>query len=179
MHTLNAWSSGSWAPFWVWLGTPAANPWLGIIAVLVVGGRLYFTARVARAEGHALAYLWRQAACALLAAAIAVAISDPLCSRVLKPAIAEPRPCTNGMSDVPPPLVCGSGFGMPSTHASNTAAVAAAIQNPVLGLIAGVVGVSRVVNGQHWPGDVLAGWAIGGMLGLTTRRFLNKVFTVA
>jgi len=176
---LNAWSRGPLGHVWAWLGTSSATPWLGVIATAVICARLYLAARVARADGAALGHLGRRAASALLAGTLAIAISDPLCSRALKPAFAAPRPCTIGVTTVPEPLPCGSGYAMPSTHASNTAAVAAAVQSPVLGLVSALVGVSRVVDGQHWPSDVVAGWAIGGLLGAAARALTDRLLRAA
>ena len=138
-----------------------SSPWAGIaLAALAL-----FLAR--RAE----AMRW------VLPALVAVALSDITVSRVLKPAFARDRPCAVA-EGVRVPLEsgqaqCGAGFAMPSAHASNTMALAAALASPDLALVSVLVGVSRVVTGQHWPSDVAAGW--GGGLGVgTLLRFAFK-----
>jgi len=93
-----------------------------------------------------------------------VAVTDPLCARVLKPAFGRERPC-RALPDVATPSGCGAALSMPSVHAANTAALAAAVGSPVLAGVALVSGLSRVVDGQHWPSDVLAGWGVGGAVG--------------
>ena len=164
---LNAWLQGDFGPFWIWIGSRAAQPLLGVLAVgaLVLG---YFHGPYA--------VCWRTVARGMIAATLAVCIADPIASRVLKPFFAEPRPCTIGLTEAPAALGCGTGYGMPSAHAANSASVAAAIGSPALVVVAGVVGVSRVVDGQHWPADVVAGWALGGAVGLLMRRLVHAAW---
>jgi membrane-associated phospholipid phosphatase len=103
---------------------------------------------------------WNRRWAWIVAAALAVAVTDPLVSRVIKPAIGRERPCRAYAIDP-----CGSGEAMPSAHAANMAALATATASPPLAGMAVLVGVSRVVSGQHWPTDVAAGWALGAVLG--------------
>lgn len=143
------------APFWVALNGPAAA---GALGLLLLG----WTA-------------WRRAWRTLAVAAVAVALTDPLCARVLKPAFDRPRPCAVSPAlAAPPALGCGSGAAMPSIHAANTAALAAAAASPPLAVLAALTGLGRVVVGAHWPTDVLAGWAVGATVGFGARRLSRR-----
>lgn len=149
-------------PTWDFLGGTVV---VGLLAIAVV------LQAVLKKQSH-----W------LLCAALAVGITDLVCARVVKPTVQRERPCqvlegvTGPRSSVSGPFVCGSGASMPSNHAANTAALAAAMGSPALAGISVIAGVSRVVNGQHWPSDVLAGWAAGAVVGVALRAACAKAF---
>ncbi|MDP6483625.1 MAG: phosphatase PAP2 family protein [Nitrospinota bacterium] len=113
----------------------------------------------------------------VVTALLALLLTEFLVSEIVKPLIARPRPC-HVLREVRLLGGCTRSFAMPSGHASNVVA-----QAVVLGLfygraffislpVAGLVGLSRVVHGKHYPGDVLAGM----LLGLGVALLIVRVF---
>lgn len=131
---------------------------VALLALLVVAG--FLLARNRRSEPLAKA-LWAGAACLL-----AVAVNQPLIQ-----AVAEPRPFVT----LPHVLVLvhhAADFGFPSDHATLAGAAAAGLLlfDRRLGIAALVIGLllaaDRVYIGVHYPGDVLAGLALGAVVAL-------------
>jgi undecaprenyl-diphosphatase len=118
-------------------------------------------------------WLWkggRRALKVLAVAAIAVAASDQLAYRVVKPWAARLRPERAGVA-VSMRAPAGGAYGFPSNHAANSASAASvlAVAYPagtvVFAAVAALVGYSRVYVGAHYPGDVLGGALLGVLIG--------------
>ena len=113
---------------------------------------------------------WRLLA-AFVPFAVALAVSGAVVQG-LKDLLATPRPLSvYGLQGVRIGLEPLYMFGFPSGHSSAVAtfAVYAALaygarMRWTLGLML-LGGVSRIYVGAHWVTDVVAGWALGGMLG--------------
>lgn len=104
------------------------------------------------------------------ASALANGILKPLCPRRRPPAGLPEFIDRRGL-----PAPRSSSF--PSGHAASAAAFATgvALEYPAAGLVlaplAAAVGYSRVHTGVHWPTDVVAGFAVGSAVALSTRRW--------
>jgi len=101
---------------------------------------------------------WRQATLAVLAAQVS--------STAVKLVIGRRRPI---MDDLPPLIATPTGLSFPSSHASGSFAAARAFA-PLLGsrtiyVPATAMALSRMLLGVHYPSDVLAGAALGTVIG--------------
>jgi len=148
-----------------WINRGWVHPWLDALFPFVTDQGNFAIPIVA----GVVLLLWRggrRGRLAVLASALAVGMTDPLCARVLKPAFERIRPC-HVVEDVRLLASLKSSFSFPSAHAANTAALATvlALFHPgsalVLVPLSVAVGLSRIYIGVHWPLDVLAGWLVG------------------
>jgi 4-amino-4-deoxy-L-arabinose transferase-like glycosyltransferase/membrane-associated phospholipid phosphatase len=127
-------------------------PWFIPLAVAVAVAVLCF--------GNARARL-----CALMIILV-VALGDPLVINTIKHAVARPRPCLV-LPDAIARLGCTETGSLPSAHAANwfaAALIAFLFYRRSLWFmlpLALAVSFSRVYNGVHYPGDVLAGAILG------------------
>lgn len=101
---------------------------------------------------------------------LAILFADQISSGVLKPLTERLRPCKS-LENFRLLVHCGSKYGFPSSHASNAAAVGTLFilqfrrWTPVWLLLIGLIGISRVYVGVHYPFDVVCGWALGALVG--------------
>lgn len=140
---------------------------LAMIDFTALGGRTVLTTIVAIAIGLlVIRRLWLTAGLVLAATLI-----GSILSAQAKLLFNRPRP------ELVDHLVDVRGLSFPSGHATNSAIIyltlALLITQVVPGratrryiiavavFLTGIVGISRVYLGVHWPSDVLAGWSIG------------------
>ncbi|WP_249011709.1 phosphatase PAP2 family protein [Conexibacter sp. DBS9H8] len=128
---------------------------LGWIALGLAGGRL--SADPARAQA------WRRGAGTVVAAYLA--------NQALKRVVARPRP---QLADLPPLTHTMSQLSFPSAHSTTSFAAARVYGGlaPAGALygVAGTLALSRLYLGVHYPSDVLAGAALGSLIGELGRR---------
>ena len=148
-------------------------PWLNEAMPLLTDLHKVAWFKFGAAPAAAALWLWkgrRHALKVLAVAVLAIAASDLLAFRVIKPWAARPRPANAG---VPVELraPAGSYHGFPSNHASNAGAAAAVLSVAypgaalAFGALAALIAYSRVYVGVHYPGDVLGGLLLGAAIG--------------
>ncbi len=107
---------------------------------------------------------------------LTITLSDRVNSGLLKKLVERPRPCRT-LSDVRVLVHCGSGESFPSSHAANifaAATIATAFYRRFRWYFfsyAGLVALSRVYCGVHYPADILAGAVVGALLALLLLGF--------
>lgn len=103
---------------------------------------------------------------AVILAVMAVLITDPTTHYILKTLFGRIRPC-HALAGLRLIAGCGGLYGMPSNHAVNSFAAAGILTYfyrrawYLFLTIAGIIGLSRVYLGKHYPSDIAAGALFG------------------
>ena len=124
----------------------------------------------------------------ILGIILLIICSDQISSSVFKPLFERPRPCHNeAIKDLVylPNGHCGGAYGFISSHSCNVFALASFItlllkkHYKKIALVmftwATLVAYSRIYMGVHYPGDVIAGAAVGLIIGVIIAK-IAKLF---
>jgi undecaprenyl-diphosphatase len=168
---LNSLHSNSFDPIMLWI--TGRNSWIPLYAILL-GGIIW--AKKRKSFGI------------LLMTILSVAISDQVCSSILKPLVHRLRPCHEPTIQNLVHLVgnCGGQFGFCSSHAANTFALVTYLVLlfgkkikgiKYLYIWAIIVSYSRIYVGVHYPLDVLSGAGIGVLASLFCFKIYHYFLT--
>jgi undecaprenyl-diphosphatase len=117
----------------------------------------------------------------VLALILTIIITDQLVSSVIKDAVGRMRPC-HTIEEVRLLVNCGTGKSFPSAHAANNFAAAFVIYQFykkniwIFFTIASLMAFSRVYIGVHYPLDIIAGAAIGSIIGFVISFSVKNIF---
>ncbi len=115
---------------------------------------------------------------------LCVGISDAISSHLIKKNVQRIRPCNNDHIEVVERIECGSGYSFTSSHASNHFTIAvflglALFNDPRikwgLYLWAGIISLSQVYVGVHFPMDILCGMLLGILIARLGNRILKII----
>jgi undecaprenyl-diphosphatase len=135
----------------------------------------------------ALLFIWFQKKKALIVLCLSlltVGVSDPVCNRLIKPAVHRLRPCNPQVQIEKGRFLIGrkTSLSFPSSHAMNMFAQAALFvlffrkRAVWFFLFASIIGFSRIYVGVHYPFDVLGGAIFGVCIGAGV-YFLFQLFS--
>ncbi len=151
------WAPPRWFRVWMLVASRLGDGWLWLLAGAVLAAR-------GDSDRHRV----------LVAAAVTAGLAN-IVLVLLKGRVRRPRPCDLAKPrhfDVAPLLCIPSDrYSFPSGHSLNAFALAMvlALAFPLIAvpafLVAASVAASRVVLGLHFPSDVLAGSAMGALIG--------------
>ena len=169
----------------LWLNGHHAD-WLDTVMIAITGMKLWIPVYLL------LAYLvirqyGKKSIWIFLAVGLVILCSDQLSAHVFKPLFHRLRPCFNpdleGMVHLPKGLPGGK-YGFVSSHAANSFGIASFLTAVMrkryrhigwwLYIWALVSSYSRIYLGVHYPGDILAGAALGILIGLIIALVLKK-----
>lgn len=112
-----------------------------------------------------------------LVAGATVGLANTLAAEIIKPLVGRIRPCnTEGLLDKLDLLTgCGPGLSFPSAHAANHFALAVFLgltcfaERPIMKWVtvawALIISLAQVYVGRHYFSDIMAGAALGSMMG--------------
>ncbi len=152
--------------FWRFITQLHKQPlFLALVIPLVAGWLLY----IYRAQ------VWKL----VLILTVAVALADTIAYRLIKSLVFRLRPFQNPeISDWVRQVGIAHGSSFPSNHAANMFAGAMILawffpaKAKYFYILAGLVAVSRVALGVHYPSDAIAGSLLGVFVGFFVRSFL-------